>query len=114
MCKLKKQVQQKLLRLTLPSTIFVSLYNSRATLFSANFIKKLTDGNRKALAELTKHPLPPTLMDLRKEFSKCIQVAVPDKFLFSMRDGNLFSMEELKILVPQWSSIAENALMKSD
>jgi hypothetical protein len=93
---------------------FINLYNVRAPFLTERFIKKVKDGNSKALAELKKHKLPPTLMDLRLEFAKCLDANVPDEFIFVMKDRMLYSMEELKRLVPEWSSIAEKALIESD
>jgi hypothetical protein len=93
---------------------FIRLYNLRTAFFSDSFIRKVKDGNRKALAELLRQPVPPTLMDLRPEFLKCLQANVLDEHRFRMKDGKVYTMQELKRLVPEWSSIAEKALIESD
>jgi hypothetical protein len=93
---------------------FTRLYDARAIFFTEAFIKKLKDGNRKALAELQLHSLSPTLMDLRQEFAKCLKANIPDEYLFPAKDGRRYTMRELKRLVPEWSLIAEKALMASD
>jgi hypothetical protein len=93
---------------------FIRLYNARAAFFADSFIKKLKDGNRRALAELQRFPMQPTYMDLRQAFAKCIQANIADNHSFSMADGKQYSMQELKRLVPQWAAIAERALMDSD
>jgi hypothetical protein len=93
---------------------FIALYDSRAAFFTDTFIKKVKEGNRKALAELQRHPLPPTQMDLRQEFTKCLHAGVSDDLCFKMKDGKHYTMLELKRLIPEWSSIAVNALMESD
>jgi hypothetical protein len=93
---------------------FIKVYDGRAAFFSDSFIKKVKDGNRKALAELQKFSFPLTQMDLRSDFAHCIKANVPDDHLFAMKDGKHFTMSELKRLVQEWSSIAEQALMESD
>lgn len=93
---------------------FIHVYNARATFFSEAFVKKVKEGNRKALGELQRFPLPPTQMDLRQDFAHCVNAHVPDNYLFVMADGKQFAMAELKLLVPEWSSIAEKALIESD
>jgi hypothetical protein len=93
---------------------FVRLYDARAKFFNDAFIKKVKDGNRKALSELIQYTFPPTQMDLRQEFGKCLKANVPDRHSFAMKDGKRYTMHELKQLVPEWSSLAEKALMASD
>jgi hypothetical protein len=93
---------------------FVGIYNARATFFSDAFIKKVKDGNRKTLSELQRHPLPPTQMDLRLEFARCLKDNIADEQRFRMRDGKNYAMADLKRLVPEWALIAEKALMESD
>jgi hypothetical protein len=93
---------------------FIRLYDSRATFFSEAFIKKIKEGNRKALSELQRGKVPPTPMDLRQEFAKCLKVNLSDDHLFSMKDGRRHTMKELKQLVAEWSFMAERALMESD
>jgi hypothetical protein len=93
---------------------FIRLYDARAAFFTDTFVKKVKEGNRKALAELQQQALPPTPMDLRQEFSKCLKANVSDAHTFSMKQGRHYTMKELKQLVPEWSSIAEMALIKSD
>jgi hypothetical protein len=93
---------------------FIKFFNTRAAFFADVFIKKVKEGNRKALAELTRHALPPTQMDLRLEFIKCLSANISDDYTFSMKDGKRYTMKALKLLVPEWSSVAEKALMESD
>jgi hypothetical protein len=93
---------------------FVSVYNGRATFFTDKFIKKVQAGNRKALCELQRHALPPTQMDLRHEFAKCVKANIADSSSFQMNDGKIYTMQDLRRLVPEWASIAEKALMESD
>jgi hypothetical protein len=93
---------------------FIRFYDARATFFTDAFIKKLREGNRKALAELQQYSLQPTQMDLRQEFAKCLKANLPDEYLFPTKDGRRYTMLELKRLVPEWSLIAEKALMASD
>jgi hypothetical protein len=93
---------------------FTRFYDARATFFTDTFIKKVKEGNRKALAELQRHPLPPTRMDLRDEFAKCLKANISDEYAFITIDGKLHTMRKLKQLVPEWASIAEKALMESD
>lgn len=93
---------------------FVTLYDARAAFFHESFIKKLKEGNRKAISELQRYPLPPTQMDLRQEFAHCLKANIPDTHDFNMRDGKRYTMLELKRLVPEWCSTAEKALMESD
>lgn len=93
---------------------FIALYDARATFFDDAFVKKVKEGNRKALAELLRHRLPPTQMDLRQEFAKCLQANISDAHIFSMKDGKRYTMGDLKRLVPEWASLAEKALMASD
>ena len=93
---------------------FIKLYDARAPFFTDTFIRKVKEGNRKALAELQRHPLPPTQMDLRQEFAKCLKTNIPDEYAFLLKDGKLYTMQSLKRLVPEWSAIAEKALMESD
>jgi hypothetical protein len=93
---------------------FAGVYNARATFFSDTFIKKVKDGNRKALSALQQHSLPPTQMDLRQEFARCTKENIADEQKFQMADGKNYSMADLKRLVPEWASIAEKALMESD
>jgi hypothetical protein len=93
---------------------FIKLYDARVSFFTDTFIKKVQEGNRKALAELQRHPLPPTQMDLRQEFAKCLKANIPDEYAFLLKDGKFYTMQALKQLVPEWSAIAEKALMESD
>jgi hypothetical protein len=93
---------------------FIRLYNSRASFFTDKFIRRVKEGHRKALAELLKHVMPPTQMDLRQEFLKCLKASTPDDYSFTMEDGKVYTMQELKRLVPQWAAMAEKALMESD
>jgi hypothetical protein len=93
---------------------FIKAYDDRAKFFNDVFIKKIKEGNRKALLELQQQALPPTQMDLRPELAKCLKSNVSDGHPFSMKDGKLYTLLELKRLVPEWSSIAEKALMESD
>jgi|GEM_PF-5422365 len=93
---------------------FIRVYDARCHFFEDSFFNKIAQGNRKALSELQCHPLPPTQMDLRKEFAACVNKNVPDNHHFRMRNGKAFTMKELKHLVPEWSSIAEKALIASD
>jgi hypothetical protein len=93
---------------------FVSIYDARAAFFSDAFIKKVKDKNRKALAELLRHPLPPTMMDLRQPFMHVLRVNVSDDQQFKMSDGKAYSFKELKHLIPEWAMLAEKALMESD
>lgn len=93
---------------------FVSVYNTRAAFFADAFVKKVKDKNRKALAELLRHPLPPTMMDLRQHFMQVLKVNVSDDHQFRMNDGKCYLFRELKHLVPEWSMLAEKALMESD
>jgi hypothetical protein len=93
---------------------FIRVYNARATFFSDSFIKRVKEGNRKALSELVRFPLPPTQMDLRQEFETCLRVGVSDDRLFVFSDGKRYHTRELKQLVREWSSMAEAALMRSD
>jgi hypothetical protein len=93
---------------------FMNIYDSRAAFFTDNFIHKVKDGNRKALAELLKSAVPPTSMDLRREFANCLKANIPDSIVFSMKDGKAYTMGQLKRLVPEWAQIAEVALMASD
>jgi hypothetical protein len=95
-------------------THFVNIYNFRATFFSDAFIKKVKDGNRKALTELQRHALPPTQMDLRQEFAKCLNEKIADDYSFQMADSKVYTLLDLKRLVQQWATIAEQALMESD
>jgi hypothetical protein len=93
---------------------FICVYNARAAYFADPFIKKLKEGNRKALAELQRYPLPATQMDLRQEFAKCVKANISDEHLFPMKDGKRYTMQDLKRLVPEWCGIAEKALIDSD
>jgi hypothetical protein len=93
---------------------FINVYNTRSTFFEDSFTKKVKEGNRKAIAELRRFPVPPTQMDLRKDFAECIKANVPDDYSFILKDGKIYKMEELKQLVPSWASIAEKALIESD
>lgn len=93
---------------------FIRFYDARATFFTDAFIKKLKDGNRKALTELQRHSLQPTQMDLRQELVKCLKANIADAHTFQMKDGKRYTLQELKRLVPEWSLIAEKALMESD
>jgi hypothetical protein len=93
---------------------FVAAYNERATFLNEAFIKKLKEGNRKALAELQRYPLPPTRMDLRNELASCLKANIADDQRFLMIDGKVYTMLQLKRLVYEWCSIAEMALMQSD
>jgi hypothetical protein len=93
---------------------FIRFYDARATFFSEAFIKKLKDGNRKALSELQRHSVQPTHMDLRQELAKCVKANISDAHPFQMNDGKRYTMQELKQLVPEWTLIAEKALMESD
>jgi hypothetical protein len=93
---------------------FTKVYDARASFFIDGFVRKVKEGNRKALGELSKHAMPPTQMDLRSELAKCIHACVPDDHVFFLKDGKQYTMKELKLLVPEWCSIAEKALMESD
>jgi hypothetical protein len=93
---------------------FVTLYNLRSDFFSDAFVKKVKSGDRKALAELKKHAMPPTRMDLRAEFAKCVQANVPEETVFTLKDGKQYTMQQLKVLVPEWAVAAETALINSD
>jgi hypothetical protein len=93
---------------------FIRFYDSRASFFADAFIKKLKEGNRKALAELQRHSLQPTQMDLRQELAKCLKANIADAHTFQMKDGKRYTMQELKRVVPDWSLIAEKALIESD
>lgn len=93
---------------------FIGLYNARADFFADSFIKKLKEGNRKALAELQRYPLPPTQMDLRQELAKCVKANISDEHPFPMNDGKRYTMQDLKRLVPEWCGVAEKALIDSD
>ena len=93
---------------------FVTVYNSRASFFAESFLKKVKERNRKALAELLKHPLPPTMMDLRQPFLSVLRAPLADDHLFKMADGKNYSFKDLKIYVPEWALLAEKALMESD
>jgi hypothetical protein len=93
---------------------FVDTYNARSVFFADAFIKKVREKNRKALAELLRHPLPPTMMDLRQPFMQVLRVPLADEQPFRMNDGKNYSLKDLKILVPQWCLTAEKALMESD
>src|SRR5688572_2976710 len=66
---------------------FVRLYDARAKFFADAFVKKVKEGSRKALAELQRHSLPPTHMDLRHEFEKCLKANISDAHTFLMKDG---------------------------
>ncbi|HYC84501.1 MAG TPA: hypothetical protein VEB86_04730 [Chryseosolibacter sp.] len=92
----------------------MAAYNARSLFFAESFIKKVKDANRKALAELQRHPLPPTQMDLRRELSECVKANVADDHAFTMKDGKVYAMRELRTLVPDWAMTAEKALMESD
>jgi hypothetical protein len=93
---------------------FIKLYNARAAFFTDKFIRRVQDGHRKALSELLKHVIPPTQMDLRQEFAKCLKANTPEDYLFSMTDGKVYTMQQLKRLVPEWAVMAEKALIESD
>jgi hypothetical protein len=93
---------------------FVKLYDARASFFTDIFVRKVKEGNRKALAELQRYPLPPTQMDLRQEFAKCIKADISDDYTFRMKDGKVYTTRELKRLVHEWFSAAEKALIESD
>lgn len=93
---------------------FIKVYNARASFLTEGFIKKVKEGNRKALAELQRFPLPPTQMDLRGDFDFCLKANVSADHLFLMRDGVEFTMSALRRLVPEWATIAEQALIESD
>jgi hypothetical protein len=93
---------------------FVSVYDSRVNFFADAFLKKVKERNRKALAELLRHPLPPTMMDLRQPFMHVLRVNVHDDQEFVMVDSKRYTFRELKRLVPEWALLAEQALMQSD
>lgn len=93
---------------------FIEVFDTRSAFFDDAFIRKLREGNRKALAELQRHTLPPTPMDLRKELADCVKANLPDSHLFAMKNGRVYLLEELKRVVPEWSNIAEKALIDSD
>jgi hypothetical protein len=93
---------------------FIGAYNPKCHFFEESFLKKIKQGNRKALSELERDPLPPAQMDLRKELADCVKVNVPDDYLFTMNDGATYRMKELNQLVPEWYSTARNALIASD
>jgi hypothetical protein len=93
---------------------FVEVYNSRAIFFTHTFIKKVKDGNRKALAELQGFSFPPTQMDLRKDLERCVKAGVPDSQVFVMKDGGRYLMSDLRRNVTEWALLAEKALIDSD
>jgi hypothetical protein len=93
---------------------FTTVWNARQAFFAETFIEKLRDGSKRALAELQKHSLSPTHMDLRDHLGKCIKANVPDDYVFTMASGATFSLVSLKKLVPSWASLATNALIASD
>jgi hypothetical protein len=93
---------------------FIKVYDSRASFFEEDFVEKVKNGKRKALAEIQRYPMPPTCMDLRQVFSKCINEHVPDDHIFNMSDGKTYTMLELKRLVPEWAQTAIESLMASD
>lgn len=93
---------------------FIKVYESRVAFLNEAFVKKVKEGNRKALGELQKFALPPTQMDLRQDFAHCIKAKVSDEHLFVMKDGKQFTMSQLNSLVPEWASAAEQALIESD
>jgi len=93
---------------------FIDTYNARATFFSDAFVKKIQKRDRRALAELTKHALPPTQMDLRAQLNKCLEAGMMDDHTLTMNDGKIYAIQQLKLLVPNWAVLAEKALMESD
>lgn len=93
---------------------FIETYNSRSAFFADSFIKKVQEKNKKALAELLRHPLPPTMMDLRQPFMHLLRLPIADDQQLKMGDGKIYTYKDLKNLVPQWCLIAEKALMESD
>jgi hypothetical protein len=93
---------------------FIETYNARSAFFADEFIKKVREKNRKALAELLRHPLPPTMMDLRQPFMHVLRLPISDDQIFKTSDGRNYTLKNLKELVPQWCLIAEKALMESD
>jgi hypothetical protein len=93
---------------------FIKVYEARTDFFADAFIKKVKNRNRKALAELQRFSIPPTPMDLRLDFAHCIKSKISNEHPFMMKDGTRYTMAELKRLVPEWASIAEQALIESD
>jgi hypothetical protein len=93
---------------------FIDVHHARNQFFDDSFIAKIKERNRKALAELLRYPLPPTKMDLRKEFAECQKANLPDDYTVPLKDGKAYTMADLKRLVPEWSALAERALMESD
>jgi hypothetical protein len=94
--------------------VFVKKYNSNTIFFTDAFIRKIRNGNRRALAELKNSELPPTLMDLRAELAACVKEHVADDHVLQMNDSKRYTIAELKRLVPEWAALAETALMESD
>ena len=93
---------------------FTKIYNNRAAFFTDEFMKKVKKSDRKALMELQRFPMPPTQMDLRGDFAYCVQAKTPDDYVFTMKDGQRYTMAELIKLVPQWAMLAEAVLIASD
>jgi hypothetical protein len=93
---------------------FINLYNERVDFFKDDFIEKVKSGNKKALSKLAQFKIPPTQMDLREGFAKCVSAKVPHEYEFLMKDGRKYTKLQLIELVPRWALIAEEALIKSD
>ncbi|HEY0651842.1 MAG TPA: hypothetical protein VGD65_01900 [Chryseosolibacter sp.] len=93
---------------------FLNVYKARAGFFADPFLKKVKDKSRKALAELLRYPLPPTMMDLRQPFMQVLRLPIAEDYVFAMADGKRYTFAQLKVLVPQWALMAEQSLMESD
>ncbi len=93
---------------------FIEVYEARSQFFEESFIAKIKERNRKALAELLRYPLPPTKMDLRKELAECVKANLAEDHKFPLKNGKVYTMADLKRLVPEWASLAEKVLMESD
>lgn len=89
-------------------------YNERMTFFADSFIRKLKEGNRKALGELLKYPVQPNHMDLRRELAACTKEGLPFDYVFSLADGRVCQFVNLSSLINEWAVIAEKALIESD
>ena len=92
----------------------IAAFNSRAKYFADSFIKKIKEGNKKALAELAQGAIPPTLMDLRPFVNKCISTGVHEAYVVVLNDGKQFALRDLSMRVTEWALTAEKALMESD
>lgn len=97
----------------LATRALLSALEMRAVFLSDDFVKKVENGNRKALAALQRYPMPPTQMDLRNELARCVRANVPANVRFEIKT-KVYLFSELKLLVPQWAMVAERALIQSD